>query len=741
MLTFVWVKRHRIIFFALLCLGLAGCGSTASLRDGEYLLRKNKIVVDDATYPASELSAYLQQKPNTTILGVNPLLSVYNWGGQGETAFGRFLQKVGVPPVVYNPALVDESIGSIESHLRYTGYYGSQIESDVQVKGRKVYVTYYVALGRRYRISTIDYEIPQYGTFAQDFAEDLPNTTIATGQYLSEASLEAEAERAAQVLRNKGYYGFTKIFFSFEADTLASDGNAALKFAIRDHALGDDPSSAREHKKYTLGAVDISYPERLKIRSSLLEDLNNLRPGQLYKEKEVNTAYSRFSGLSMLSGVNLEMTPVSEDQVDCHIHLRSALLQGFKINLEGSFNATGLFGISPQFTYYHKNLFHGGELLNLGVKGNFQFNPKNADAFSTDVSISSSLRVPYFIGLPSRLFTGPNVPKTDFSASFSYQNRPEYRRTVISTGLTYNGRYKEHLFWQLSPIRANVARLFDVDPEFFLQLLARNPLLLMAYMDHFDLGVGGTVFYTTDPSAIPTRPYHYVRISADLSGNLLGLFNPLMPINESGQHTIWETPYSQYAKLELNMGKVFRFGKDDRHALAVHAMAGIAHAYGNSTSPPVEQQFYSGGAMSMRGWQARSLGPGTSQLISLFAIPTQIGEMKLEGNLEYRFPLVWKLEGALFADCGNIWDLPKSSSDDSEDMEDDSSAFHFNTLPQSLALDWGLGIRVNLDFILLRIDSGIRLRDPAREAGKRWVGPQEWFNGNYAIHFGVGYPF
>ena len=736
MLTFVRMKRLRIIFFALLCLGAAGCGSTASLQDGEYLLRQNKIVVNDPSFQAGSLSSYLRQKPNTTLFGVNPLLAVYNWGGQGTSAFGRFLHKVGIPPVVYDPARVEESVSSIQNHLRYIGYYGSQVESEVQVKGRKVYVTYYVALGKRYRISAIDYDIPQYDTFPQDFAADLPASTVAVGQYLSESDLEAEAVRSAQVLRNMGYYGFIKSYYAFEADTLAADGNAKLKMSIRDYALGDDPSSATPHRKYTLRAVDITHPSRLKIRSSLLEDLNTLRPGQTYNEKEVNISYTRLSSLGMLSGVNIETTAVSDRQVDCHVTLRNAGLQGFKTNLEASVNSTGLLGISPQITYYHKNVFHGGEFLNLGVKGNFQFHPRNEDAYSTEVSLSSSLRFPYFIGLPTRVFKGPHIPHTDFSASFSYQDRPEFRRTIISTAYTYVGQFREHLFYQFSPFRANVARLFDVTPEFFLQLLATNPFLLMAYMDHFDLGVGGTVYYTTDPSAVPTRPYHFIRLQFDVSGNVLSLFNNALPTDSDGSHTIWETPYSQYAKAELHMGKVFRFGPDDKHALAFHAMAGIGHAYGNSSSVPVEQQFYCGGAMSMRGWQARTLGPGNSELISLFAIPAQVGEMKLEGNVEYRFPLVWKLEGALFADCGNIWDLPPDEPDD-----DYTGYFSFKTLPQSLGLDWGLGIRVNLDFLLLRIDAGIRLRDPAREAGNRWVGPKEWFKGNYAIHFGVGYPF
>jgi outer membrane protein assembly factor BamA len=232
-----------------------------------------------------------------------------------------------------------------------------------------------------------------------------------------------------------------------------------------------------------------------------------------------------------------------------------------------------------------------------------------------------------------------------------------------------------------------------------------------------------------------------VRFSLDTSGNLLSLFNKAMPVNEDGEHTIWSTPYAQYVRAELNLGKTFRFGGDNEHAIALHLMAGAGYGYGNSTTMPVEKQFYCGGSSSMRGWQARTLGPGNSQLITVFSIPTQIGEMKLEANVEYRFPIVWKLEGALFADAGNIWNMPRPADYDYVDDDDKLGVFDIKNFAGSIGLDWGLGIRVNLGFLLIRLDGGLRLHDPARAAGNRWVPVREWFPKNYAIHFGVGYPF
>ena len=214
MLTFVLMFRQRALYFCIVLLAVAACSTTRSLGDGEYLLRKNRIVVNEKSVSPGELSSYVSQKPNSYLLGLNPFLFVYNWGGDGSTGVKRFWKKIGEAPVVYDPLQVDKSIGSIQNHLRYIGYYGSQVESRVEVKKRQVYVTYYVALGRRYKISSIDYDIPKYGTFKEDFQADLPNSTIAVGQYLSESALEAEAERSSRYFRNQGYYGFTKTFYA-----------------------------------------------------------------------------------------------------------------------------------------------------------------------------------------------------------------------------------------------------------------------------------------------------------------------------------------------------------------------------------------------------------------------------------------------------------------------------------------------------------------------------------------------
>ena len=688
----------------------AGCATTR-LAEGEYRLAGNKIKVEGKQVTSSELTSYLSQKPNTSIFGI---------------------RKPGSAPVVLSESQVKASEDNIRNHLEYIGYYGSEVTSEVEYKekDKKATVTYYVKPGKQYTIRSIDYELPDDPEFRQEFETDLPRTTIKEGQILSESSLEAETVRSAEFFRNRGYFGFDKNYYFCEADTLSHDGTAALTVAIREYPRGGSPDDAKPHRKFTIGDVTLSYPQEIPIRTYILEELNVLRPGLPYSERAVNATYSRLSNLAVFNSVNVAMTPVSDNVVDCDINLLSSGVQGFKANLEASVNSTGLFGISPQLSYYHKNFFHGGELFNLGLKGNFQFKTKDKIR-STEFSASSTLRIPKLIGLPNSIFRGPNLPHTDLTLGFSYQDRPEYKRAMINTSFGYTGNMGRNFYYQFFPFQANIVRLFSVS-ESFMERLFEDLFLLNAYSDHFDVGVGGMLYYTTDASAIPKRTYHYGRLNFDISGNVLSLFNSAMPTGDLGRHTIWNVPYSQYVRGELQLGQTLRFGPADNQAVALRFLIGAGYGYGNSTTVPFEKQFYAGGANSMRGWQARALGPGAVEPWNeYFLIPSQTGDFKMEANVEYRFPVVWKLEGALFVDAGNVWDLHKLS-------EFDRSTFTFD----SIAADWGMGLRVNLDFILVRIDLGLKVYEPCRPADERLIGPEEWLkSGNFALHFGVGYPF
>ena len=726
--------RILIISAFIAALFMASCSTTRVLQDDQYRLTKNKIeVLNDKHFNTATLTPYLKQKPNPSIIfGWNPFLSVYNWSNGNGKFWDKLVQKVGQAPVIYDADMVESTVGNICDHLEYQGYYGSTITPDIKVRKKKVNVTYNVTLGKRYTVGDVNFILPKRGEFTDIFLKDTSEFSIDRGTYLSEAALEAESERSSSFMRNQGFYDFNKNYYFFVADTLTTPGIAALTLTVNEYTRNESPKNASPIRKFYINEVNISYPKTLKIRDKVLRGLTTITPGDLYSESVVNNTYSRLSALKVFSSVNIGMTQKDTNLVDCMISLTQSKLQGFKINLEASTNSSGLFGISPQVSYYHKNIFRGGEVLNLSFMGNFQFKFDNS-VRSNEFGVSSSLSFPRFFPLPYQYFKGA-IPHTDVNLSYNYQNRPEYTRNIISTSYGYSGSAKNRFFYQVYPLQLNIVKIFDIDGGFY-DTLANDPFLRNAYQDHFDLGSGAILYYTTNTESIPKSTYFYTRFQFDIAGNLLSSFNSLMEVDSNGSRMIWNTPYSQFVRGEITIGRTWVFGRKDGQSLATRFLAGAGYAYGNSSALPFEKHFYGGGASSLRGWQARTVGPGLSHRDNSFVIPNQTGDMKIEANVEYRFNMFWKVAGAVFVDAGNIWTLRSSNLGNT-----DNSVFRLDLLGKSIAANWGAGVRLDFGFLLLRLDMGMKIHDPARE--NRWVKPNQWLKRDgYAVHFGVGYPF
>lgn len=700
-------RATRLAALAAAAMAAAACGASSHLQEGEFLLARNSVhMTAPCEVDPASLQQYIKQQPGSFSL-IDP----------EKTA------------VLYRPESVEESIENIQDHMEYLGYYNSKVHGDVHVfRKNKVEVSYEVTPGRRYIIDSLSFDLPQRGSFAADFEEDLPNLSVHVGDYLSEADLEAETVRGTAHFRDMGYYDFSKNHYSFVADTVSTPGKLFLEMKVGERSRNETSAETEPLRKFVIDSVSISYPADLVFKDRILRELNTLHPGDTYKESEVSKSYSRLSSLKLFNGVGIEMSQTDTSLVSCAINLSQSRLQGFKANLEASSNSSGLMGVSPQLSYYHKNIFHGGEWLSVSLMGNSQF-MLNDPAKAQELGVSASLSIPRFLGLPSTIFTGANIPRTEISTSFNFQDRPEYTRTIYAASFGYTGAFR-HLSYQLYPLQLSVVHLDNMDEDFYAKL-SRNPFMRYSYQDHFDAGVGGTVYFSSSSEPVPKESYHYIRLSGDMSGGIISLMRPLMHTNDDGKGLIWGIPFTQYLRGEVTLGRTWMLDEGGRHAIATRLMGGIGHAYGNSTAMPFEKQFWAGGANSMRGWQSRTLGPGCSSLDGTFIIPSQTGDLKLEANVEYRFALFWKLEGALFADAGNVWTIAQS---------DPVTDFHLSTLGRSIAADWGLGARVNLSFLVIRIDMGMKLREPSRE--QCWLTPAQWLQRDgFALHFGVGYPF
>jgi outer membrane protein assembly factor BamA len=710
--------RTTLLFIAAtLCIaGLTSCASSrfaSMVPEGEHYLAKNKIVIENSKeVKPSDLNKYLAQMPTKS------------------TGIGFSVLKA--EPVIFDSTQVDASINAIIQRLQYLGFYDSKAEASSSYEGKRASVTYNVTVGKQYPMKEIKYNVAD-SVMADIYAANRAKTLVKEGDRLAESVLELESQRMASVFRDNGYYGFSKNYFFFFADTTATRDSALLAVELRDYTRNESPSAARPHTRYEIGNVSVVPQGRLKVKSSFLQYLNRIEPSTPYSESVINNTYSRFTSNRLFSTVNVEMTPRDSSIVDCAILLSPSKIQSIGFDLQGSVNSTGLFGVNPSVTYSHKNLFGGGEYFTMNVGGNWQF-MFNTPAYTNEFSLSTSLSIPRFVFAPSKWFNGPVLPRTNILLSYNHQKRPEYDRSIIASSYGYSFSPTPNISIEWTPVRANVVNVYDMDSTFFKSL--SSSYLQYSYMTHVDIGGGINAYYTTNTATNPKESYFYVRFSGNVAGNLLNMLDPLMKQNSAGQSLILNVPYAQYARGEVNLVRTTFFSPD--LSLATRLAGGLGYAYGNSNALPLEQRFYGGGANSLRGWHSRTVGPGMSPLDTAFTIANQTGDLRLEANIELRFPIYNIVKGAVFVDAGNIWELPHYS-DDKQTIENEDAILTWKNLLKSTAVSWGAGVRLDLQMLVIRIDLGIKGYDPAAQS---WRGPDRWFRPDgYTLHFGVGYPF
>ena len=782
------MRPDRIRYIRLACITvllvslLASCSTTRILSEDQTRLKSNVVtVVNRKDYPDFQdptLDNYVRQKANTYFIktrrgGWNPFLYVANWTNGKGKGWDKFVTKLGQAPVVFDPALMLDSRDNIITHLKYIGYYGSTVQTLAEIRNQQTTVDYRVRLGRQYPIREISYEVDD-PVLAEEIYRDTVNSLIKVGIPLSESLLERESERSEAYLRDRGYYEFSKNFYFFAADTVSVPGSALLRVSVRNYPRGGRPEDAVRHRRFYFGKVSvypvsdniryrasiskkipqildtvkyenltILYDRKRKIRPSILYKMNRIEPGDVYSSSIVNSTYQRMSNLRIYSSVSVELTKTDTNVVDCSIRLIPSKAHGYKVNLEASTNSTGLIGISPTVSYYNRNIFKGGEWLSLSVSGNFQFSVRD-DTRATEFGTNAGLSFPTFVFLPDRMFKNI-IPRTDVELSYNYQRRPEYTRNMIGAnfGWSWSSQSNKYYF-RVVPLQINIVNL-PVYSNAFMESLT-NPFVREAYKNHFEFGLGFDVQYSSDPNVNPANSFFKADLQVDVAGNLLSAFNRFMPVDSSGFRTIWNSPYSQFARAELSLAYTWKFGRDNKQAVAVRGLGGLGYAYGNSAKMPFERLFWAGGSNSLRGWTARSVGPGSSQMDETFSIPNQTGDMRLEANIEYRFPLFSIFRGAVFADWGNVWNLSRTGDHESMDggsTEDQTaeelSYFSWKNMLRTSALSAGAGLRLDLNFVVIRFDVGIKLYDPSEQ---RWPNIRTWFRrGGYAFQFGIGYPF
>lgn len=699
------------------------------------------------------MEGYIRQHPNSKWFSLfKAPLGIYCLSGTDSTKrINRFIRKLGEKPVLYSEDIARKTQNDILSAVQNLGFLNASVDLIQQQKGHNTRLIYYITPGTRYTVRNLEKQI-------QDTAIDSLLSTTDNESYLSEGMdfdlnvLQSERSRINSLLQNRGYYRFNNEYIHYEADTTVGNQQVDLLMQLRPYRVVNNDTIP--HNVFRIGEVSFPVDEnagtRLKIRPKVLYGANELKTGDLYSEDKVQKTYSRLMRLGSVIGANIRFEPDKEDSTLLHTNIVLAPGKPNSVNLElEGTNSAGDFGAAVSTSYQNRNLFHGGELFSITLRGAYEA-IKGLNGYSDqdyiEYSVETGITFPDFkFPFVSSKFRRLAQATSEVSLMFDSQDRPEFHRRVVTGTWRYRwnqlSRKRQHkvdlldLNYVFMPwISDTFRKLYLEDPE------SRNAILKYNYENLFIMKWGYNFTYSSRPLSGAANNYgtdaYIIRLGAESSGNLLYGLSHLFAArpNAEYQYTLFNIAYAQYVKGDFDFSKSFRL--DDKNSLALHFGLGVAYPYGNSTILPYEKRYFSGGANSVRGWSVRGLGPGSfNGSDGRIDFINQTGDLKLDLNAEYRTHLFWKIHGAAFVDAGNIWTLR-------EYAEQPGGQFKIDSFWRQIAVAYGLGLRLNFDYFILRLDGGMKAVHPAFKDAKRHfpiIHPN--FNRDFSLHFAVGLPF
>lgn len=760
-----------------MAVALCSCSSTKHVAEGCLLVDKVSIKVkDNKGYNELGLYNYLRQIPNHEVLGGLKLqLGVYNMSGSDSTkCMNRWLRKVGEAPVLYNHSLTEASKKELTRYFVNKGYLKANVEVDtfVNVAKRKVNVVYNVTTGKPHYIRSVEYDIPN-DTLKELILSDTASAKIKANVPFDRNVMSEYRDNITRLLRENGYYAFNKEYITYSADTTEGSYDVALTvramkpyenksmpyytshkpFYVRNVVFVTDYNPVKQYGKTKYEAADTSvynnliilYGEDKYIRRRVMEECCFIEPGELYNSADVTKTYQALSRLGILKFVNIELRPVGQidgkNWLDTYVLLTPGKSQSVSLSVEGT-NSEGDLGFGVGAGYQHRNILGGAEVFDAKFRASYEslsgdfsgFINKNYSEYSSEVGITyPKFKAPFL----SKEFKQKILASTEIATQFNYQERPEYTRIIAGAGYKYHWKERNRN-------TRHTVTLLDVNyvylPESKINFLdsIQNPLLRYSYEDHFIMRLGYS-FYHTNKKERDLLTAHFqdnvytVRAGVETAGNLLyGISNAFGNEKKDGAYEVFGIRYSQYAKFDFDYSLTRNF--TPRTSVAFRVGLGAAMPYGNSTVLPFEKRFYAGGANSVRGWGVRTLGPGSyNGKNSVNSFIYQCGDVRFDLNLEYRAKLFWIIEMGAFLDAGNIWTI--------RDYEDQpGGVFKVNEFYKQIAASYGLGVRLDFDFFLLRFDVGMKAHNPA-QGQEKWPLLHPQWKRDAAFHFSVGYPF
>ena len=697
-------------------------------------------------------------------------------------SFPLFWQNIGEKPSVYDSIQTVKSLEQIRLYMQTKGFYESTVTYTKKERRHKTFVTYNIKAGTPIRIGTIDYKIDD-DTIAKYVLLDTAASLIKTGGVLDVDVLQNERSRISDALKQIGYYNFRKDYIEYTVDTLIGNHQADIVLEVLPVTM-ENGKTAR-HRRFYISNINVypnydatkeildydnyydnmrTYysrgggsappvtfyyqPDTFRIKPRVITKEIFVKAGELYNQSSVTDTYKHLSAFNVFKmvEVNFDDHTMSKDSLNCNIYLTPSKPQEFVYGI-GATNTSGNIGASFSNTYRNKNIFNGAETFDLRYLMSWEsqtsFNgEQNAfDLNTQEYGLESRLYFPRMLAPRFlRMWTREKTPRTNISLMLNYRRRPDYTRSMINLNLNYQFADNKYLSSTVTPVRLSSIKISNAD-QAFLDWLDRL-FIKDSYQDHFILGSGYSFVFNNQSAG--KRSYHYVKFNLSWAGNMLTLASRALhrEKNENGSYDapLMHTTYAQFVKTDVDYRHYLR--TIGSNIMVFRMFAGLGIPYGNINFMPFTEQYFSGGANSLRAWQIRSVGPGSFDNSAAVGInskyPNMTSDMKLEANLEYRFKLFWVVEGAWFFDAGNIWSINRDDKREGGDF--DVKRFY-----KEIAVGSGLGLRLDFDFFLFRADFGLKLRDPSLKEGERWLAKNDHsfiFRGsNWAFCLGIGYPF
>ncbi len=785
----------NLLKYLILVTFITSCNPTKYVPDNKYLIKKLTIDIDNRKIEKKDLENYIKQKPNKKILGFRFHLKIYNLSNiDKNNGFNLWLRRIGEEPIILDEYLARKSADQLNLYLKNKGYYNAKVVDTIIYKKKKALIKYSIKTNEPYIINQINYKIEDT-LLTQKILKDTLNSLIKKNAIFDVDILEKERKRIEEYIRKQGYYDFVKQYIYFEADTSLKNNAVNLSIGIKKYSLINENEKIiyTNHKLYKINNIYINpnyQPKMLVPNKGFIEGLIDtinykginfiiyneypfnkvilsqsiyIENGDLFNPIAINNTYSHLSSLKLYKLIDIQFkknskidyfNPNDTAMLDCYINMTPAKSQSYSIEIEGT-NSSGNIGGATNFIYQHKTLLNSYEELNIKFHGaleslidTFEFN--NAIELGCEARLNIHK---FWLPFPTEQFIKKFNPKTSFALSYNYQKRPNYSGNIGNFEFGYVWQGNSFLTHALNPVEFNIV---NIKKSSYFEEQIKNTYLEHSYKNHLVTVTSYTLIFNNQ-NLRKINNSIFIRYKIESAGNILWAFNKLTGKPQNEKYKLFGTDFSQFIKNDFET-RYYNY-IDENQKIAYRFFCGIGLPYGNSEVLPFEKKYFSGGANSIRAWKMRTVGPGSDKIKVHTDYPNQSADIKLEANVEYRFKMIWIMEGALFIDAGNIWVFPtkKIKENDGSNIEDselssiintpDEALFKFNKFYKDIAIGTGFGLRFDFSFFIFRLDLGIKLRDPAFRLPSdpdpnKWIlTNKSYINNKTNLTLGIGYPF